>query len=65
MSRFTDLGEALEPLAAQALADEPELETVEVASISIAISLKRIADTLDGTAAGICVTETTCGGRRA
>lgn len=31
---------------------------------SIAISLKRIADTLDGTVAGICVTETIFGGRK-
>lgn len=31
---------------------------------SIAISLKRIADTIDGTAAGLCVTETLLGGRR-
>lgn len=31
---------------------------------SIAISLKRIADVLDGTAAGLCVTETLLGGRR-
>ena len=29
---------------------------------SIAISLKRIADVLDGTSAGICVTETLLGG---
>lgn len=28
------------------------------ALVSIAISLKRIADVLDGTAVGICVTET-------
>lgn len=31
---------------------------------SIAISLKRIADVLAGTAAGLCVTETLLGGRR-
>lgn len=29
--------------------------------LSIAVSLKRIADTLDGTAAGVCVTETIFG----
>lgn len=29
--------------------------------LSIAISLKRIADTMDGTAAGLCVTETIFG----
>lgn len=34
------------------------------ATLSIAISLKRIADVLDGTAAGLCVTETLLGGRR-
>lgn len=34
------------------------------ALLSIAISLKRIADVLDGTAAGLCVTETLLGGRR-
>ena len=31
--------------------------------LSIAISLKRIADTLDGSAAGVCVTETIFGRR--
>lgn len=32
--------------------------------LSIAISLKRIADTMDGTAAGLCVTETIFGRAR-
>lgn len=36
----------------------------EAALTSIAVSLKRIADTIDGTAGGLCVTETLLGGRR-
>lgn len=45
---------------------EPEadmaMQSAESCSLrSIAISLKRIADTLDGTAAGICVTQTIFG----
>lgn len=39
-------------------------DTSQIALMSIAVSLKRIADTLDGTAAGICVTETLLGGAR-
>lgn len=31
---------------------------------SIAASLKRIADTMDGTAAGVCISQTVFGGRR-
>lgn len=46
---------------------EPETAPMrdDAALYSIAISLKRIADTLGGTAAGLCVTETLLGGRRA
>lgn len=36
----------------------------EAALISLAISMKRIADTMDGTASGLCITETLIGGRR-
>lgn len=48
---------------------EPEAKTgcaspEHAALTSIAVSLKRIADTLDGTAAGVCVTETIFGGNR-
>lgn len=49
---------------------EPEVSQVatggfeQACNISIAISLKRIADTLDGTAAGICVTQTIFAGKR-
>jgi hypothetical protein len=39
-------------------------ENVETIYLSVAISLKRIADLLDGTTTGICVTETLLGGRR-
>ena len=44
---------------------EPEMSGFgyeSAALYSIAISLKRIADVLDGTSAGICVTETLLGG---
>jgi hypothetical protein len=34
-----------------------------VSLASIAISLKRIADTMDGSATGICITETLIGGQ--
>lgn len=44
---------------------QPSGETREAGDLgSIAESLKRIADLLDGTTAGICVTETLLGGRR-
>ncbi len=36
-------------------------EPIQAALESIAISLKRIADTMDGTSAGLCVTETIFG----
>jgi hypothetical protein len=49
---FTKLGDALEPHAAKMCEAEPEVETVEVAAISIAISLKRIADRMDDLASG-------------
>lgn len=58
----TDLLALLEAgAAAEGDTRNPPSEAIQ---LSIAISLKRIADTLDGTAAGICVTETTCGGPR-
>lgn len=44
--------------------DGVEGERDSTALTSIAESLKRIADLLDGTTAGICVTETLLGGRR-
>lgn len=37
----------------------------DAALLSIAVSLKRIADTMDGTASGVCVTNTIFGRRRA
>jgi hypothetical protein len=37
----------------------------DAALISIAVSLKRIADTMDGTASGVCVNDTIFGRRRA
>lgn len=41
--------------------DIPHKERV---MLSIAISLKRIADTMDGTASGLCITETLIGGAK-
>lgn len=35
----------------------------EAALLSLAVSMKRIADTMDGSATGICITETLIGGR--
>lgn len=47
---------------AEALAKmNPCIPLPEIAQASIAISLKRIADLLDGTAANLCVTETIFG----
>jgi hypothetical protein len=47
---------------------EPEAETAvdphHAALASIAVSLKQIADVLDGTAVGLCVTETIFGRNR-
>lgn len=60
--------QSLEPAAIAAV--EGSLETMgaeaaaALANLSTAISLKRIADTIDGTAAGLCVTENLLGGRR-
>lgn len=53
--------EMLERVAVECLGDGNPT-TIQ---LSIAISLKRIADVLDGTAAGLCVSETLLGGRRA
>lgn len=36
----------------------------EASVLSIAVSLKRMADTIDGTSSGLCVTETLLGGQR-
>jgi hypothetical protein len=41
-----------------------ELTVMETLALSQAISLKRIADTMDGTASGLCITETLIGGAR-
>ena len=40
------------------------LTVMETLALSQAISLKRIADTMDGTASGLCATETLIGGQR-
>jgi hypothetical protein len=50
--------ELLEPVAITG-PDGPQA----AALVSIAVSLKRIADTMDGTATGICITETLIGGQ--
>jgi hypothetical protein len=39
------------------------LDRDQTIQLSIAISLKRIADALDGTAAGVDISESLCGGR--
>lgn len=51
--------EDMEPVAA--LAGEHVSSIGEAALVSIAVSLKRLADTHDGTASGLCVTETVFG----
>lgn len=44
---------------------EPDIAPIDIgaAAASIAISLKRIADALDGTSAGVNISESLCGGR--
>jgi hypothetical protein len=54
-SRFDGL---LEPASKEGMAS-----LSEAALISLAISMKRIADTMDGTATGICISETLIGGQ--
>lgn len=61
MSEPTDFDKLLASL--EPAATKGESEWSNVAHLSIAISLKRIADTLDGTASGICVSQTIFGGR--
>lgn len=62
------MGQPYEPDAQAALNEVGLTATPEDVSAimlcSIAVSLKRIADTLDGTTAGVCVTDTIFGGRR-
>jgi hypothetical protein len=52
------LRNTIEEVAFDAGASTPEAPIGEVAMLSIAISLKRIADVLDGTTLGLCATET-------
>jgi hypothetical protein len=52
-----DILEKLEPSVADKLIRQ------EVVLASIAISLKRIADSMDGTAAGVDISESLCGAR--
>jgi hypothetical protein len=59
---ISEMFERMEPEAARS--GEHVSSVGEAALVSIAISLKRLADTHDGTAAGLCVTETVFGARQ-
>lgn len=50
--------------AAEAVArHDPNIPLKTIAEVSLAISLKRIAEALDGTTAGVDISESLCGGR--
>lgn len=58
-----EVEQACHPLDMKLEAECRNMRGDAAATYSAAISLKRIADTIDGTAAGLCVTETLLGGR--